>query len=614
MTDKSTPILRRSPSVQALVLGCFVAALLSNPIESAHAQAVDPSVRVPQTAPPMTVPVASPNFRVNGGPLLGVAPGGVKFVLSGLEISGNTLFSSEALVGLVSSRFGQEADFSVLEDLANTISRHYREAGYPFARAYLPAQDVKGGIVKVEVLEGRYGQIQAVNAPADTPAMVLQALRNQTVESIVENLTRHFDANELAAVVKSIDDLFDARMQVLEAQYVKTDVQRTPNPDAQAFLGELNSGEVIQSQAIERIALIMDDIPGYAAVPVIRPGSLRGTGDLEVRMIEQGESAASVGLDNHGSKASGQNRARVDWAKARNFVFGDQLNFTGMVTDENTWLASVGYGMPLDATGLRLQTNVMLSRYKLGEGEFAGLADGETNRLGATVSYPWLRTQSRNVTLTAGLEHTDYVNNVLSDSETYRIGAIPFGVNFDWRDNLGGGAVTFGGITGQFNTIWSDERAAPPDSSYFFFNLNIAREQRLGERLRAFGRLSLQQANAGIDSSHFMSLGGVNGVRAYPVGEFSGYRGALFQGELSYALPQYYATPYVFFDSGNAKRVTTSDLTESRTLSGYGLGLRFARMGLNLDMSAAWNSGGTDSVVEPGSSAPRLWFSLNSRF
>ena len=157
-----------------------------------YAQTVDPAVRLPQTAPSLSAPSPRSDFRVNGGPLLSVEPGGATFLLEGIQISGNQLFNSEQLIAVIAERIGTEVDFSQLEDIANAISQHYRDAGYPFARAYLPAQDVQNGLVQLEVLEGRYGEVTAVNAPAATPAMERQALRNQVIEEGLASLKRHF--------------------------------------------------------------------------------------------------------------------------------------------------------------------------------------------------------------------------------------------------------------------------------------------------------------------------------------------------------------------------------------------------------------------------------------
>lgn len=592
----------------------FATALFMAGARGLFAQEIDPSIIRPEISPPIQAPRESPEFLLDGGPLLGVEPGGGTFELEQIQITGNTLFDDETLVALVAERLGESTDFSDLQDIANTISAYYREQGYPFARAYLPEQDIVQGTVQFEVLEGRYGEVSAVDAPTATPAMDLQARRNRAVADVLNTLSEHFDSDELGEVVSSIDVLFDQRMEQLEEDYAEFEQALTPNAKAQRFLAPLESDAVIESSSIERVALILDDIPGYTAVPVVRPGQRRGTGDLEVRMIESGVWVGSVGLDNHGSTSSGRNRARIDLAKARNFVFGDQLSLTGLITEEQTWLVSTNYSLPVGVSGLRLHGNVLISSYELGAGEFAGIADGGTNQVGLRASYPLIRSQSRNLTINLAGNAIRHENNRLQETDTYNTLTLPLSLNFDWRDGFAGGGLTFGAVRAQYNWVGDDDRIAGPDESYPIWALDIARSQRIGERWQGLVRLSSQYASDNIDSSSFISLGGVNAVRAYPVGEFSGRRGVVVQSEMSRRIPRYDATPYAFFDIGNAQRITTEDLTESRTLSGYGVGVRFNQFGFNVDASAAWNASGGESAAEPGEGWPWIWVSLTREF
>ncbi|SIT65621.1 Hemolysin activation/secretion protein [Ectothiorhodosinus mongolicus] len=593
---------------------CVIGIGLASVYGPALAQSLDPAITLPEVAPPITAPPPSPEFFIDGGPLLGVEPGGSTFVLQGVRIAGNTRFTDQELTAAISEKIGTDVDFAALQEIANTISRFYRDAGYPFARAYLPAQDIQNNIVDFEVLEGKYGEISAVDALAATPAIALQSRRNRALEGIIQALEEDFDISELTQVMAAVDELYDSRMDSIEEEYAEFELERKPNPEAQAFLGRIQTGDLMESRQIERLALILDDIPGYTAVPVVRPGTLRGTGDLEVRMVEDEQVIISAGLDNHGSKASGRNRARVDIARSRNFVFGDILSFTGLVTDEQTWLTSFSYGLPLGSSGLRLTSNALISSYQLGSGEFAGLADGGTHQLGARLSYPLLRSQSRNITVFGGANYTWYENNRLTETEEYNITALPVGINFDWRDQIGGGAVTYGALTVEHNRITNDERVAGPDESYNILSLNAARVQRIADRWQALARLSLQYSDDFVDSASFISLGGANAVRGYPVGEFSGRRGAVFQGEVSYNMRRYPATPYVFIDLGQAERISAVSEAETRSLAGYGVGLRYRIENLNFDVAAAWDSEGGDSVAEPETSLPWIWFSMSNRF
>ncbi|KAG1315451.1 hypothetical protein G6F62_013759 [Rhizopus arrhizus] len=47
-----------------------------------------------------------------------------------------------------------------MQDLANQLTRYYRDAGYPFARVYLPAQGLENGVLRLQVVEGRYGEVK----------------------------------------------------------------------------------------------------------------------------------------------------------------------------------------------------------------------------------------------------------------------------------------------------------------------------------------------------------------------------------------------------------------------------------------------------------------------
>ncbi|WP_318531837.1 POTRA domain-containing protein, partial [Pseudomonas huaxiensis] len=62
---------------------------------------------------------------------------------------------------------------------ANRITRLYRERGYPLARAYIPAQEIDGGVVQIAVMEGRFGEVGLNNTSrvADAALTPLAALK-----------------------------------------------------------------------------------------------------------------------------------------------------------------------------------------------------------------------------------------------------------------------------------------------------------------------------------------------------------------------------------------------------------------------------------------------------
>jgi hemolysin activation/secretion protein len=116
-----------------------------------------------------------------------------------------------------------------------------------------------------------------------------------------------------------------------------------------------------------------------------------------------------------------------------------------------------------------------------------------------------------------------------------------------------------------------------------------------------------------------MSLGGPNGVRAYPVGEAAGDTGALFTAELRYIVPRFKLfggdiTASVFYDAGEVKinkeppAALPSGEDNKRSISGYGFGLSLGREG-NFLVRAHVATPADDETPQsdPKERDPRVW-------
>ncbi len=533
-----------------------MALLLAQLVSGANAQQVpDASVLFPQTQSRITPPPPSPGYMLNGAPLGEQAQtAGEKFTLKSARYTGNTVFNTEQLNLVASGSIGQQVDLATLQNLSNTLSNFYRDAGYPFARVYLAPQDIVDGSVAFTVLEGHFGDVFAT-------------LGDQ--------------------------------------------VARQHNADAQAYISALKPGDVMHSQDIERAALIMNDIPGYTAVPIVRPGAKAGAGDLELRMMQAKRFKGSAGYDNYGSLMTGQNRFRVDAELARNWIFGDVIKLTGLVTDGKTDLASVAYGLPLQANGLRLELSALHSAYTLGGTLAPSGFTGKSDIFGALVTYPTFRSQTVNITFSGALQQKDYTNDK-GQIERYTLHTLPLSMNFDRRDQFNGGGVTYGVVSAMRAWVTQDNQTTASREPLFDkLNVDIARIQRLTSSLQGMVKFTGQYTENKIDSTEFISISGPNAVRAYPVGEFSGHSGWTTQIELSYNVPKTQVSPYVFYDYGTAINTTT---TVVRELSARGLGVKYAAEGYSLDMAVAWPILGGASQTEDTAAAPRLWANLSLRF
>ncbi|MBT9491675.1 MAG: ShlB/FhaC/HecB family hemolysin secretion/activation protein [Paucibacter sp.] len=485
-----------------------------------------------------------------------VLPGGKQVLISAVQIDGNTAIASDLLIALFADAQGKHFDMAGLRGLADRVGELYQQRGFLFARAYLPPQDLSGGILQIQVLEGEFGQIRARSAD---PSWAAQA---------------------------------------------------------EQFLSSLQPGAVITSAPLERATLILGDQPGVQAMPLMQPGSKVGSGDLEVEVTRATTFVGSVGLDNHGNRYSGRNRLQVnlDWNSPMRL--GDQISLRSLLSDEKLWLGSLAYNTPLGSQGLRATVSYAHTDYQLGK-EFASAdATGTAKVSSLGLNYPLLRTNNANLRASASYQHKRLQDSNAGLSESKSSDALVFAFEFDRRDNWGQGGINFGSLSltpGHLKlagplAFSNDNQTA---GRFTKINLDLVRIQNLTAGLSVFGRVSVQMADKNLDSSERITLGGAGGVRSFPNGEATGDQGWLTQMELRYTAGA--LMPYAFADIGKVQiNKTPTPLTEtnSRKLSGAGLGVRLQSKAWELDCALAWRGkGGLPQADTSTSKQPLAWVS-----
>jgi len=89
-----------------------------------------------------------------------VEPGGAKVKLEKITFYGNTAFNEAKLMAAAGKVVGNEYDLAGLQKIADRIAEYYRRHGYLFVRVVLPPQTIGTGRVKMEIIEGRYGELR----------------------------------------------------------------------------------------------------------------------------------------------------------------------------------------------------------------------------------------------------------------------------------------------------------------------------------------------------------------------------------------------------------------------------------------------------------------------
>lgn len=492
--------------------------------------------------------------------------GGPKVKLRQVQIGGNPSIGTDALLAVLGPVADQEYDANGLYKLARTVANHYKAQGFIFAQAYLPPQDLATGVLRIQVIEGQYGKIEAAGA----------------------------------------DDMGKNALPFV--QYV------------------LRAGDPIVNKPLERALLITDDLPGIKIQPILRPGAQQGQSDLMVNVAhDEQEESGDWAFDNLGPRSTGEYRLKANFHGHSTLTFGDRASFSGLVTDRGMWLGSLNYELPVGYSGLRAAVGYSRSSYTLGD-EFSSLgAHGLANTITAQLNHPVVRTQASNLMLSYGWQHKslkDYYDTVTVQTGKAS-NSLVLGARFDRRDQWLGGGVSYGTMTFVNGNLHLDSRLLATDAvtartadNFSKFNLDLARIQSLSENWSLFGRVSGQWSNKNLDSSEKFNLGGFYGVRAHPLGEGTGDKGYLGQIELRYAVKPG-MTPFVFYDAGRSHvNFTPWDIKSDgvRVAAGYGLGLRYIRGAWSMDMTLAQQGHGGASTSDTQNRNPRFFFLLGKRF
>lgn len=83
-----------------------------------------------------------------------------RFAIAAFDVSGNTLVSGAAISAALTPLCGSERGFEEIQQAVEQIEALYRDAGYSLVQVVVPEQELKGGRVRLEVVEKRLGSVR----------------------------------------------------------------------------------------------------------------------------------------------------------------------------------------------------------------------------------------------------------------------------------------------------------------------------------------------------------------------------------------------------------------------------------------------------------------------
>jgi len=491
------------------------------------------------------------------------------FEVKRFQIAGNTVFATESLHELVAGEEGKSLTLVQINTLAERITRYYQQRGYPLARAIIPVQTIRDGVVAIRVVEARYGQVRLNNQSAVRDSLL------------------------------------------------------------QATLDGLQSGAVIEDEALNRSLLLLSDVPGVGVAATLEPGAAVGSSDVTVNTTVNPATLGTVAVDNYGNRYVDRVRVSGNLNVVNPLHHGDLLSATVLSTGSGMNYGRLSYDILVNGQGTHLGAAYSLLRYKLGSELSALDANGTASVASLWGRHPLMRSRQANVYAQVqvdGKRLRDHVDASALRTDRHLLNWV-MSINGDIRDSLLAGGISIWSLGWTSGRLFFDDTAAAAADAaagqtrggFAKWNANFSRLQGISAGHALYLNLAAQWSDGNLDSAEKMTAGGPYTVRGYDVGAMSGdsgYVGTIeWRHELGNGLSGQWQA-IAFLDSAYIKvnQHPWSAGANSGSLSGAGVGLNWNGPDQwRASVSVASRVGAKPSMVASQSSV-RAWATLSKAF
>lgn len=528
-------------------------------------------------APALKIPVVpTPPAANHSGPVVRV---------NAFQIEGATLLSLDTLQDALKGFTGQDLSFTQLQEAAWVIVQIYREAGW-LVNAWVPQQEIEGGVIKLRVVEARLGQVRIQFSEAPLPRELMQAM---------------------------------------------ADVQ-------------LAVGQHVNLQQVDRLLLLLDDMPGVVATATFAAGTEAGSTDVLITLGTSKTLDAIITVDNFGSIATGGHRMSASMSINNPGGWGDAMHLQAVATGGSRY-GRLAYTLPVGLQGMRVGLQASDMRYHL-VGSFATLqASGSAQSWGAELTAPLIRQPERNLSARLTTDRKVFANLAMSNMgdadptpvSRYKLDVLRMGLVGNWIDRAWLAAQNTASVQASWGHVdltdspnaTADANTAKTAGDFNKLNANYNREQSLTRQISWYLQAGAQWADRNLDSSEKIYLGGASGVRAYPSNEAGGTTGATLTTGFRHRLSHGF-TLNAFADWGRIQAYKNNlnaagsaiSTVNTQSLQGTGLSLSW-RSVHGHELAATWSRrSGQNPAAHPNTGADsdgtrtlnRLWVSAALNF
>lgn len=452
---------------------------------AAHAQPPTSGAIMQSTQPAIALPTPPPEVIALPAPSIQASNNSIEIPVSKLVIKGNKLLPTSKLQTLVQPAEGRKLTLGQLRDYVQRITSAYQAAGYQLAYAYLPPQQVRNGVITIDVMEPRYDQVQVVGAKRIRPGTVLRTLG-------------------------------------------------------------IKPGEAVNITRLNRSLLLLDQTPGIQATGKLLPGSQPGTSTLQASTQDTNLVSGNIYDNNYGNRYTGANAIGFNLSLNDPFGYGSSSSVNGMIAPAgNIQTAGFELDSPYIWNGLRAGFYGSYTYYRLG-GTFTDLEQrGHANQLGTDVTYPLLLEPGRTLNARFDLVQNWLGQTTLSTGFVAQqsITVERLTLSGAARDRFygvttGSLALTNGNLAvGGADAKQADREGPKAAGAFQYALIQLQRNQTLPYGFTLTTALSGQLSTKNLDSSQQLYLGGAYGVMSYMPSSGGGDQGYLLNTHLSHGIP-----------------------------------------------------------------------------
>ena len=422
-------------------------------------------------------------------------------------VSGTTLISPDQIAQTLAPFENRELSFDQVREAANAVTALYTKIGRT-AQAVIPPQDVVGGVININIIEGKVGK-----------------------------------------VIIDLD---------------KTAPSRLKSSVIQEFISANNpEGGFIDLKGLERSMALLNEIPGNESAAELIAGDKEESTNIAASAKDTGFFSGRVDASNYGSPSTGAAQAIASLSLNNLSGIGDQVSLDA-IGSEGSIYGTLKYSLPIGSDGWRVAAGVSALDYKSIPSFSPTVTQGNAQTYGLYGTYALERTATSTTNFVVNYENKNY-NNSANGSETSRYQLNDLTAGFNGNKNFGEQFASWGvnavlgtlniGNTNQYN---NDQSGAATNGSFLKLSFNGALTSALPiERTTATISIYGQLANKNLNTAEQLYLGGPYGVRAYPVAQGGGAQGAVASVELMHSLPSQLQVG-AFFDAGVIQQYVTT--------------------------------------------------------